>query len=320
MLTFSRGRRGEARSLSLTPLVKESIKLLAATLPPTVAIRTELDAELPPVVLDPIQIEQVLMNLCINARDAMAGDGQITVVLTCARWLNSVCTACQQPVQGDYVELRVRDTGPGIAPAILERMFEPFFSTKPKGKGSGMGLSTVHGIVHDHGGHILVDTEPGAGAAFRILLRPETTDGARAEPPAEDGEPQTESGHKLRGHVLLIDDDEAVGELMRDLLESWGLRVTALASSLEAQALFVRDPRRFDLILTDQLMPGVTGLVLAKRFLNIRPELPIVLYTGFSDGDTEQQARAHGIRALLRKPVDFDVLFSIVEEALRGRG
>lgn len=316
MLTFSRGQRGEAMTLSLPPLVKESVKLLSSTLPSTVEMRMELDADLSPVRMDPVHIEQVLMNLCINARDAMAGSGNITVKLRQAEDLCAVCSSCQQPLQGNFVELAVHDTGPGIAPAILERMFEPFFTTKQKGKGSGMGLSTVHGIIHEHRGHIVVDTAPGEGAAFRILLPPDDRNGT-SETAAAIDVLHSERSRTLAGHVMVVDDDESVGELMQDLLETWGLRVTLTTSSLDAQTAFVRDPRQFDLVVTDHLMPGMTGLVLAQRFLNIRPDLPVILYTGFSDGRTEQQIEASGIRALLKKPVDFDELFIHVEEALR---
>jgi len=318
MLIFSRGQRREPKSLALPPLVKESSKLLKATLPSSLEMHTELAGELPNVMLDPIQIEQVLMNLCINARDAMAGSGSIVVRLHYLAGLDTVCTACRQPVTGDFVELAVHDTGPGIAPEILERMFEPFFSTKSRGKGSGMGLATVHGIVHEHGGHIVVDTTPGEGAKFRILFKPAESMSLEKAQPEPVASASSRPHLALTGQVLVVDDEESVGEFMKELLESWGLEVTLKTCSLAAQTAFVSCPQQFDLVITDQVMPKMTGLILAQRFLNIRPNLPIILYTGYSDSLTEQQFRESGIRAILRKPVDFNELFTAVKYALSG--
>jgi PAS domain S-box-containing protein len=172
MLTFSRGQRGEPRPLQLAPLIKETVKLLGATLPSSIEFATRLENDAPQALLDPVQVEQVLMNLCINARDALQGSGRIEVRLSAATHDGQACASCRQAVTGRYLELCVSDSGPGITPAVLERMFEPFFSTKEVGKGSGMGLATVHGIVHEHGGHVLIDSAPGQGARFRVLFPP----------------------------------------------------------------------------------------------------------------------------------------------------
>ncbi len=216
------------------------------------------------------------------------------------------------------MELSVADTGPGIALGILERMFEPFFSTKQTGKGSGMGLSTVHGIIHEHRGHIVVDSVPGEGAVFRILFQAMGQENHKELGPAPTSSANSRRDQALIGHVLVVDDEPSVAELMKELLESWGLRVTVKTSSLEAQATFVRDPKQFDLVLTDQVMPGLTGIALAQRLLNIRPELPIILYTAFSDHQTEHQVKACGIRALIKKPVNFEETFAAIKQALLG--
>jgi signal transduction histidine kinase len=158
MLTFSRSRRGEPRTLALAPLIRESVKLLRSSLPATVALGTDLDDDAPPVLLDPGQLEQVLMNLAINARDAMRSSGEIRVAVRFVERVAAVCTSCRKTFEGDMVELSVSDNGPGIAADVQERMFEPFFTTKDVGQGSGMGLSTVHGIVHEHGGHVVVES------------------------------------------------------------------------------------------------------------------------------------------------------------------
>ena len=170
MLTFSRGQRGKRSPVALPELVRDACKLLRSTLPSTIDLRLSLEDALPPLDLDPVQVEQVVLNLCINARDAMRGTGAIRIGLRHHERIHAVCASCRQRVDGSYIELSVRDTGPGITPDVMERMFEPFFSTKDVGRGSGMGLSLAHGIVHEHGGHILVDSLPNERTKFRVLL------------------------------------------------------------------------------------------------------------------------------------------------------
>jgi PAS domain S-box-containing protein len=317
MLTFSRGQRGEPRALQLPPLVKESVKLMRSTLPSSIEFDTELDAALPAVLLDPVQLEQVLMNLCINARDAMQGAGTLHIALRKTTHRDGVCTSCHQPVRGTYVELVVRDSGPGIAPEVVERMFEPFFSTKEVGKGSGMGLSTVHGIVHEHGGHIIVETRPGAGAAFRVLFQPMSRAEGGSGIEAAEATGDTAEVRRLKGRVLVVDDEPAVGEFMGELLDSWGLEVTVKPNGTEAEALFAGNPQRFDLVVTDQTMPKMTGIELTQRLLTRRPGLPVILYTGYTERLTEEQTRRSGIRALVTKPVDIAAFFGLVRDILK---
>ena len=172
MLTFSRGQSGERRPVALAPLIPEWVRLLESTLPSSIEIATDLDAQTPPTLLDPMHGEQILMNLCINARDAMQGHGMLTIRLTHGAQVQAVCASCRQPVEGRFIEVTVSDTGSGIPADVQEHMFEPFYSTKEVGHGSGMGLAMVHGILHDYGGHLLVDSRPGKGTSFRILLEP----------------------------------------------------------------------------------------------------------------------------------------------------
>jgi PAS domain S-box-containing protein len=316
MLTFSRGQRGEPRPLSLPPFVKESVKLLRSSLPTTIEIETDLGREIPAVLLDPVQLDQILLNLCINARDAMGGIGTIRVAARSLRANELVCASCRQIVTGKFVELSVADSGPGIAPAVVDRMFEPFYTTKEVGKGSGMGLATVHGIVHEHGGHVIVDTAPGGGATFGVLFRPLQAEGADPLAPSETQ--RTPPRQSLRGHVMVVDDEDAVAEFMRDLLESWGLEVTSLTTATEARQLFERDPSRFDLVITDQTMPRMTGMDLAREMLARRADLPIILYSGFGEGIAQDQTLAAGIRALVKKPVDPQALFNLLKAHLRS--
>ena len=315
MLTFSRGQRGEPRSLALAPVVEEAVKLLGASLPSSIEIHTELASALPPALLDPVQVEQVVMNLCLNARDAMVGKGTLRLGLRLVEEGSAVCASCRKGVSGRFVELTVADTGPGIAPEVLERMFEPFYTTKEVGKGSGMGLSMVHGIVHEHGGHLLVETTPGTGTVFRVLFPPLV---APTEPAGADGAAPANAAEQrgLRGRVLLVDDEPTVAEFMQDLLEEWGLTVAAFTSSPEARDAFAREPSTFDLAVLDQTMPRLTGLELAQILLQRRPDLPVILYTGYQEAFTAEQVRALGIRALVRKPVDVAEFHPLVESLL----
>jgi PAS domain S-box-containing protein len=314
MLTFSRGQHGEPRPVSLGPLIQEWIGLLGTTLPSSVEIRTDLDPQVPEALIDPVQLEQVLMNLCINARDAMQGHGTLSVSLRHVRHKDDVCASCRQPVAGEFIEVTVSDTGSGVPLDVQERMFEPFYSTKAVGHGSGMGLSMAHGIIHEHKGHLLLDSRPDEGATMRILLPPLSA-GTAVEEIVVSGETKGES-LQLDGRVLLVDDEPAVSEFMQDLLESWGLTVNVFNSSVDACGKFSDDADRYDLVILDQTMPRMTGLEMAQHLLKLRPGLPVVLYTGYSDEISETQVRQLGIRALMNKPVDTCALHNLVKRLL----
>jgi CheY-like chemotaxis protein len=290
---------------------------LRSTLPATIEVKADLDEELPAVLLDPVQIGQVLLNLCINARDAMPAGGTLRVGLGMAGEVDQACASCRNRVRArGLVELSVSDTGMGIAGEVLERIFEPFFSTKEVGKGSGMGLATVHGIVHEHGGHVLVDTAPDSGAAFRVLLplpagRPDAVAPERPSQPGA-GAPHTQ----LSGRVLVVEDEQTVGEFMAHLLETWGLSVIVKPNPEEARALFVANPESFDLVVTDYTMPKGTGLDLARQLKAVRPELPVILYTGYSEAVNQQDAERCGVRALVRKPLEPATLLALIRAHL----
>jgi PAS domain S-box-containing protein len=320
MLTFSRGQRGERRPVDLRRVAAESARLLRSSMPSTLELETVSAADVPLTSLDRVQGEQVLLNLCINARDALAGHGKVRVNVGRSATRRAVCTSCRSHFDGEFIELAVADDGPGIPPEVMERMFEPFFSTKEVGKGSGMGLATVHGIVHEHGGHIVVESAPGRGATFRVLFPV-----LRAE---DDGmEHETLPGYVpasrkpgLRGHVLVVDDEEMVVGFMRELLEGWGLEVTAKRAGPDARQIFADDPDRYDMVITDQTMPRMTGLELARELLAIRPGLPVVLYTGYADGVMDAQVQAAGVRALLKKPVEPAQLLALLRAHLPAAG
>ncbi|MCG6876126.1 MAG: PAS domain S-box protein [Betaproteobacteria bacterium] len=319
MLTFSRGQRGERRPLVLTPLVRESVKLLRSSLPATIELKTDLAADVPSVLSDPVQLEQVLLNLCINARDAMTGAGTIRVGVRVVDSADGVCASCRQKVAGRFVELSVADAGTGVSPEVLDRMFEPFFTTKEVGKGSGMGLAMVHGIVHDHGGHIVVDTAPGRGTTFRLQFAPVET--ARSAVPAARAEPARQHPRpQLSGRVLVVDDEEMVGDFMAEMLANWGLEVTVKRNPIEAEVWFAHDPSRIDLAITDQTMPRLTGIELARRLTGVRPNLPVILYTGYSDAVSDETMAQSGVCALLKKPVDTTKLLVLLRAHLPSGG
>jgi CheY-like chemotaxis protein len=221
-----------------------------------------------------------------------------------------VCASCRKRFRGEFVELAVADFGPGIAPKVLERMFEPFFTTKDVGRGSGMGLATVHGIVHEHGGHIIVESTLGAGSRFRVLLPIHGGDA----PAARRGRPAGRRKAALSGRVLIVDDEKAVADFMRELLESWGLEATAMTNPLGVLERVARE--RYDFVILDQTMPGMTGASLAREIAAARPGLPVVLYTGNSDRVDREELRAAGVRALLQKPVEPAALYETLSTHL----
>jgi PAS domain S-box-containing protein len=315
MLTFSRGRRGERKPASLAVLTHEGLKLLRSSLPATLELRTELDDALPAVAADPVQVEQVLMNLCINARDAMDGAGTIAVSVRAAEYGRATCASCRHRVTGRFVELAVRDTGTGIEPRVRDRMFDPFYSTKQVGKGSGMGLAMVHGIVHQHGGHVLVESEPGRGTEFRVLFEwPTGAPAARAQLPEEPAGAAAPA--RLAGRVLVADDETIIRDFLAEMLAGWGLQVAACADGAEARDAFAEDPQSFDAVITDQTMPRLTGLQLATLVTRMRPGIPVILCTGYGEDLEPRALEAAGVRTLAKKPVEPQRLRALLAAAL----
>jgi CheY-like chemotaxis protein len=262
-----------------------------------------------------VQVEQVLMNLCINARDAIDGAGTIAVSVRAAEYGRATCASCRQRFSGRFVELAVRDTGSGIEPRVLDRMFDPFYSTKQVGKGSGMGLAMVHGIVHQHGGHVLVESVPGKGTEFRVLFEwPTGSPAARAPvgaPAARAAVPA-----RLAGRVLVADDETIIREFLAELLEGWGLEVVARADGEEARDAFAEDPQSFDAVITDQTMPRLTGLQLAKLVTRMRPGIPVILCTGYGEDLEPRALEAAGVRTLAKKPIEPQRLRELLAAAL----
>jgi len=310
ILTFSRQREQEKKILAVTPIVKEALKLLRSSLPSTVEIRQEYNARKDTVLADPTRIHQVLMNLCTNAVHAMRGKGGILEVGLSERTISADQPDWNTTLrEGAYLQLWVKDTGEGIDPAIRDKIFDPFFTTKPSGEGTGLGLSVVYGIVKDHGGAIAVESEPGKGTVFTICL---PLIEIKGEPEGREAVPVPRG----EGHILYVDDEAAIAAMSEEMLTSLGYEVTVCLGSPDALETFRADPGRFDAVITDMTMPNMTGAALAAELLKIRPGLPIILTTGFSELINDREAKRIGIREFLMKPVSLSDLAQTVKRIL----
>lgn len=296
ILTFSRQSEQDLKPLQLKLIVKEALRLIRATLPSTIEIHQDLTSDAA-ILGDQIKIHQVLMNLCTNAGHAMPGKGGMLSVCLSEVELDSSFRIKHFDIKsGSYLKLSISDTGHGMSASLMERIFDPFFTTKEKGKGTGMGLSVVHGIVKSHNGTIHVYSEPGEGSTFNVylpIIEKQLEQKIRAEKPIPTG---TE-------HILFVDDEESLINMGKQLLVSLGYDVTTRISSIEALELFKTRPDTFDLVITDLTMPNMTGDELAKQLMAIRSDIPVILCTGFSTRITEEKAKSMGIRAFILKPL-----------------
>ncbi|TFG37821.1 MAG: transporter substrate-binding domain-containing protein, partial [Desulfobacterales bacterium] len=291
ILAFSRHAPQEYKPLKIHLFVKEALKLLRSTIPTTIEIKQSINPDCGTIMADSTQIHQIMMNLCTNAYQAMRETGGVLAV-----GLNEVEVREDDYLTGlhlapgRYVMLEVSDTGPGIRPEIKNRIFEPYFTTKDKGEGTGMGLAVAHGIVKSHHGHISVYSEPGKGTTFHVYLPCVAMESNTAEVEVVGTVPR---GHE---RILLVDDEEEIIRISQHILEALGYTVTALNGSIDAWKIFQSNPQDFDLVITDMTMPRMTGAELAKKILQIRPDMPIVLCTGFSEQISEEKAKSLGIK------------------------
>jgi len=312
ILAFSRQEPHKLVPVNLTIAVDESLKLLRSTLPATVEIMNTIDRSRAIFIkADTIQLQQVVINLCANAVYAMDEKGLLKISLTESEF-NAPQGTDQQA--GRYAKLSVSDTGTGIDKDTIDRIFDPFFTTKGVGVGAGMGLSVVHGIVKQHDGFITVDSILGQGSTFNIYL-----------PITEEGEEElsieaTEALPTGTGKILFVDDEECIADTCGELLEYQGYKVTSVTSSAEALEIFKASPDEFDLVFTDQTMPGMSGVELANELLKIRPEIPIILCSGYSAKVSEADAKGAGIREFCMKPMDMKQLARVARKVLDERG
>jgi len=310
ILTFSRQTKKEAKPLEVSLVVKEALKLLRASIPTTIEIRKKIATGPNIVMADPTQIHQIVMNLCTNAAQAMRETGGIlTIELTGVEI--DIATAHQyvglEP--GPYVRISISDTGKGMDPQVRERIFDPFFTTKDPGKGTGLGLSVVHGIVKACKGAITVYSEIGKGSTFHVYLRKIESMKAPEPEKVEALSTGTEC-------ILFVDDEEALARLGKETLRELGYDAVCRTSSIEALEAFRAQPERFDLVITDQTMPNMTGKDLAKEIMAIRPGIPVIVCTGYSQVFSEEEANDIGISAFLMKPVSIRELGKTIRQVL----
>jgi len=309
ILSFSRMQEQLQAPVKVSPIAKEVLKLLQTSLPANIRIQASITADRP-VLGDPTQIHQIIMNLCTNAYHAMLETGGVlSVSLEQVALDNFENPGALDLKPGPYVQLIVSDTGTGISPAIVERIFDPYFTTKEKGKGTGLGLAVVHGIVKSHRGEIYVESQVGEGTTFTVLL-PITGDDA-----AEIGLHPAEIP-RGNEHILLVDDEKNLVEIGKEMLQRLGYHVTAVVGSTEALERFKEDPLRFDLVITDYNMPGLTGDQLARQMLGIRKGTPIIVCTGFSEVFDPKRAQTIGVRRTLMKPLTMESIAQAVREVL----
>ena len=314
ILTFSRQSSQERRPLKVQYLIKEATKLLRATIPSSIEIECNIDESCGPIKGDPTQIHQIIMNLCTNAYHALQETGGKLEVS-----LKEIYISYEQSLDrvgmkiGKHIELMVKDSGHGMEPQVIERIFEPYFTTKEQGKGTGLGLSVIHGIVKSHGGDITVSSRPGNGATFKVYL-----------PIIDDIEEEIHVIEPLiaingEERILLVDDEAQIIDIEQQILERLGYKVTPKTDSEEALEEFAAQPDRFDLVITDMTMPKMTGDQLARRMMDIKPQIPVILCTGFNEAISEEKALAMGIDKFVMKPIVKDELASTIRTVLDHR-
>ena len=314
ILAFSRKSEQDKNVISLATIVAEALKLLRASLPTTIEIRQNIEPNLNAIFADPTQMHQVVMNLCTNSAHAM-GDTSGILKVELRNVDLSVKKAAQYPElnPGPYVKLSISDTGHGMDSEILDRIFDPYFTTKEQDKGTGMGLAVVHGIIKGHGGVIQVQSKPGKGARFDIFF------------PVMEKQMESETA-ELKAlptgneHILFIDDEETLIDLGQSMLKKLGYRVETQTRPDKAIKIFAAAPHKFDLVISDMTMPGMTGDSLASELMKIRPDIPIIICTGYSEKIDEQRAKGLGIKGLMMKPFTIRSLSKTVRDALDQNG
>jgi PAS domain S-box-containing protein len=314
LLAFSRKADRKRVPIRLMPVVRDALKFLRATIPATIEIKLDFRATEDNILSDPTLIHQIMMNLCSNATHAMEeAGGLLTIGLENVILDRTQAKAHEELSEGQYIKLTVGDNGTGIDPKDVDRIFDPYFTTKAVGKGSGMGLTVVHGIVRDHNGTILVDNRPGKGAKFSILL-PVSKDSPVNETQLEKRMPGG------RETILFIDDEMAIVNMTRQVLERLGYRVETAVTPRAALESFRNQPDHFDLVITDMTMPQMTGATLLRHLREICKDIPVIINTGYSARLNEQAAKELGADALILKPLDRHKLAETIRAVLDKHG
>ncbi len=312
ILTFSRQTEHERKPLQLQPIIKETVKLLRSTIPSTIEFHENIQPDCGTILANATEVHQIIMNLCTNAYHAMLENGGILEISLKAVDVDpNLAKSHPKLFEGGYIELTVKDTGHGMDAYVSERIFEPFFTTKVMGEGTGMGLAMVHGIVESLNGAIIVESEKGKGSAFHVYL-PQFE--ATVVPESKMSDFELPRGQKER--VLLVDDEESIITFGQNALNFLGYDVTTRTSSIEALALFKSKPAAFDLVITDQVMPNMSGTELCEKMVGMQPNLPVILLTGFSQQLQSEKIKKIGIREFIMKPIIISELATLVRKVL----
>lgn len=309
ILSFSRQHDQERKPVQMYLIIKEALKLLKASLPSTIEIRQEISAKRSTVLANPTQIHQVLMNLCTNAHHAMRETGGVLTVKLYTEEVSADQALQYDLAEGHYLALAVVDTGHGMSVTTKERIFDPYFTTKKKGEGTGLGLSVIHGIMKAHDGAVIAQSEVGQGSTFTAFF-PMTEDKEDKVPQPADSLPTG------RERILFVDDEPVLVEIGGQMLQHLGYAAECVSDSVEALRVFQASPDDFDLVITDMTMPHMTGDILAREILKVKPGLPIIMATGFSELMTEEKAKRAGITDFLMKPLVVRELASIIRRVL----
>jgi signal transduction histidine kinase/ActR/RegA family two-component response regulator len=312
LLSFGRKSEVNMRLMGVEPLLDDLLRLVRATIPAFIKIKTRFRPEQSVILADPVQLNQVFLNLCLNAAQSMEqGGGTITLACDTRQLTRESCHEFPGLEPGPHILISVSDNGPGIPLDIQDRIFDPYFTTKEVGKGSGIGLSVVHGIVKSHQGAVSVKSRPGEGTIFEVLF------------PLKGGEPEAvdlKTASVERGRqesILVVDDEQMVLYIMGKLLTQLGYGVTEVSDPEKALEIFRAAPERFDLIITDMTMPGMSGMVLTRKILEIDPEKPVIICTGYNDVINGKTASDLSVSALLMKPVRMGTLAVEIQTALK---
>lgn len=316
MLAYSRDDPSEVSLQSIQSLIEDVLRLFQPTVPSNIAIDVQFSAEFSEAVIDPVQFEQMLMNLCVNARDSITRGGRIELMLSNIVLDEEECAACHGVISGTYISLLVKDSGSGMSAETMARIFEPFYSTKEKGKGTGMGLSMTDKIIHNCDGHLLLDSTVSVGTTFNVLIPLTNHDLHEENTSTERKQFRPHNSEQKNRTIMVVDDESFIVDSLGGLLKASGYDVITSTSANDALVTFQQNPEDIDLLVTDQTMPGLTGIDLAREMLALRPDFPIIICTGFSDEIDESSVKKAGIKSYFLKPVDTGILMDKVEELL----
>lgn len=313
MLTFSRlspdENGGKAPITVLSTIVKEVLSMLRSTTPSTIELNYSIENNELKARIVPVNLHQIMLNLVVNARDAVGEYGRIDVTLTQQHYENKICSACKMPILGDFAQIKVQDNGSGIPEQVLSKVFDPFFTTKGLTKGTGMGLSVVHGLVHSQAGHIFVQSSVGTGTTVNILLPLETV-----EEKAQETSDRIAPTSNIKGaQIMVVEDEPALADMLNEYLSAYGAHIIVFTDPIKALASFAQNANNIDVVITDETMPGMSGMLLSEKILQIKPGMPIILCTGYSERATPEAAAQIGIAGFLSKPFDMKALLNKIQ-------